>query len=94
MTVTEWLRKNLTQLSTVMLTCRAKVCAYLHSTSNFLSENVYFSYCRVSNEKKIGRFVIFYDIPLSLLQCSIWKWVACLLNVCILETKPTDISTS
>ena len=22
--------------------------------------------------------------------CSIWKWVAYVLNVCILETKPTD----
>ena len=40
--------------------------------------------------KKIDRFVISYDIPQSLLQCSMWKWVAYLLNVCILEIKPTD----
>ena len=35
----------------LILTCTEKSCAYLDSTSNFLLENVYFDYGRVSNKK-------------------------------------------
>ena len=63
--------------------------AYLNSPSNFLLENVYFDYDRVSN-KKVNQLKIFEDIPHSLLQRSMWKWVVHWVKVGILETKPTD----
>ena len=45
-------------LNNLILTCTEKSCAYLDFTSNFLLENVYFDYGRVSN-KKVIQLLIF-----------------------------------